>query len=170
MIKPEGLVRPGWKVLRVLANFLKLDGFDNYDSSEDIKKELEKELNKISSKSKNNNLKPLGVIKNTKQKGIKAIYQPGIYFQDQLSRRSDSLQKTNLAQYHDRVRVSRKQADKIGVSTGDLVNFKLDKFSLDLPVIVDSNLPDLNIVFPTGSDKTNIWADLNKAIVLKKVK
>ena len=169
VINPSGLVRPGWKVLRVLANFLKLDGFDNYDSSEDVKKELEQAVKKYNKK--DNNLKPLeNIIKSTKQKGVRAIYQPGIYFQDQLVRRSDSLQKTNLAKYHDRVRISRKHADKISVNTGDLVNFKLDKFSLDLPVIVDSNIPSLNIVFPTGSEKTNLWPDLNKEIVLKKVK
>ena len=36
---PFEQARPGWKILRVLANFLALDGFD-YDSTEQIKKEI----------------------------------------------------------------------------------------------------------------------------------
>jgi NADH-quinone oxidoreductase subunit G len=38
--KPVGDSRPGWKVLRVLANALKLAGFE-YTSSEEVRKELE---------------------------------------------------------------------------------------------------------------------------------
>ena len=39
-VKPMGQSRPGWKILRVLGNFLKLDGFD-YVSSDDVIAELE---------------------------------------------------------------------------------------------------------------------------------
>jgi len=39
-VKPMGQSRPGWKILRVLGNFLKLDGFDHV-TSKDIITELE---------------------------------------------------------------------------------------------------------------------------------
>jgi len=176
VINPQGDVRPGWKVLRVLANFLKLDGFD-YVSSEEIKNQVEQEFNKYKKNEKSDiksNIKSeLDPIKKITQKGVKAIYQPGIYFQDFLSLRSKSLQATNLSKYHDRVRISRKQAGKIGVNTGDLVNFKLDKLdklNINLPIVVDPSLPDLNIVFPVGSSKTKSWVKLNNLVILKKVK
>jgi NADH-quinone oxidoreductase subunit G len=38
---PVGEARPGWKILRVLGNLLKLDGFD-YQSSEDVLNEVRK--------------------------------------------------------------------------------------------------------------------------------
>ena len=42
---PFGQARPGWKILRVLANFLQLEGF-LYDSSEDVKADVMIELDK----------------------------------------------------------------------------------------------------------------------------
>ena len=42
---PAGQSRPGWKILRVLANFLQLEGF-SYDSSEEVKTDAMIEMNK----------------------------------------------------------------------------------------------------------------------------
>ncbi len=42
---PFGQARPGWKILRVLANFLQFEGF-LYDSSEDVKTDVMIELDK----------------------------------------------------------------------------------------------------------------------------
>ena len=42
---PFGQSRPGWKILRVLANFLQLEGF-LYDSSEEVKTDAMIELDK----------------------------------------------------------------------------------------------------------------------------
>jgi NADH-quinone oxidoreductase subunit G len=42
---PFGQARPGWKILRVLANFLQFEGF-LYDSSEDVKADVMIELDK----------------------------------------------------------------------------------------------------------------------------
>ncbi|MDA9094082.1 NADH-quinone oxidoreductase subunit NuoG [Methylophilaceae bacterium] len=42
---PVGQSRPGWKILRVLANFLQLEGF-SYDSSEEVKTDAMNEMDK----------------------------------------------------------------------------------------------------------------------------
>ena len=42
---PVGQSRPGWKILRVLANFLQLEGF-SYDSSEEVKTDAMIEMDK----------------------------------------------------------------------------------------------------------------------------
>ena len=42
---PAGQSRPGWKILRVLANFLQLEGF-SYDSSEEVKTDAMIEIDK----------------------------------------------------------------------------------------------------------------------------
>ena len=42
---PAGQSRPGWKILRVLANFLQLEGF-SYDSSEEVKADAMIEMDK----------------------------------------------------------------------------------------------------------------------------
>ena len=43
--QPVGQSRPGWKILRVLANFLQLEGF-SYDSSEEVKTDAMIEMDK----------------------------------------------------------------------------------------------------------------------------
>ena len=172
ILKPEGLVRPGWKILRVLANFLKLDGFD-YESSDQVKSEL---LNLIDKKhsDKNKSNKPVEIklakIKVKEQKQCKAVYNSAVYAQDSLVLRAESLQNTNLTKNHNKVKISKAKADKLGVKAGDMVNLSMDKCDIKLPVYVDSSLPDLNIVFPVGFSKTSSWVCDNKSISIKKVK
>ena len=170
LIKPEGLVRPGWKVLRVMANFLKLDGFD-YQSSSDVKEEVIRIIDKQKSQSLNQSPNiSIGKIKVKDQKSLKAVYDMSVYGQDSLSLRSQSLQETNLSKNHNKVRISKQKADKLGVKDGDIISLSMDKYEVNLPVLIDSNLPELNLVFPVGFSETITWARDNKVISIKKVK
>ena len=93
VVKPLGETRPGWKVLRVLANLLNLPGFD-YDSTQDVLAQV----NVPGSGSAPLNL--LSNLTHTKFDAAPAIGRPvvaSIYALDSIVRRAASLQATQDA-------------------------------------------------------------------------
>lgn len=88
---PFGQARPGWKILRVLANFLQLEGF-LYDSSEDVKADVMIELDK-----KNeyilNDFKPSKITK-----GLEILNLIKANDSDMIVRRASSLHKNKKNQ------------------------------------------------------------------------
>ena len=90
-VSPVGESRPAWKVLRVLANQLAVDGCD-YVSSEDIRNELKRQCLDIQL----DNMGLLDVLSVT-DKGIGSDVPPtdvSIYAVDPLTRRASALQRT----------------------------------------------------------------------------
>jgi len=88
---PFGQARPGWKILRVLANFLQFEGF-LYDSSEDVKADAMIELDK-----KNEyiliDFKPSKITK-----GLEALNLIKANDSDMIVRRASSLHKNKKNQ------------------------------------------------------------------------
>jgi len=96
-VRPLGECRPAWKVLRVLANTLGLQGFD-YDSSEQVKEAIfcGEKPSAVVWRSLNNNLKELVEIQvNIKKDGLQRIGEVPQYESDPIVRRSPPLQKPN---------------------------------------------------------------------------
>ena len=82
--KPLGECRPGWKVLRVLANTLGLEGFD-FNSTEEVKKAIfnNEKPSAVVWRSLNNNLKELVEIQiNIKKDGLQRIGEVPQYESD----------------------------------------------------------------------------------------
>ena len=187
---PNDNSRPGWKVLRVLANFLQVDDFD-YKSVQQVKQELELLLAKSSSKNINKNSpddfsiklrelsdSDLELLRDSKpdfKTKFKPVYVMSTYGQDAIVRRSKPLQNTNVNKTQLCARVSKFCAEKLKLKAGDKVIFTLDadlaqqKISnkITLPVIIDNTLPDYNIVMPTGLAQTNCWADIDGKLSLE---
>ena len=59
---------------------------------------------------------------------------------------------------------------KLFFKDGDIISLSMDKNEVNLPVLIDSTLPELNLVFPVCFSETFTWARDNKAISIKKVK
>ncbi|WP_108673994.1 NADH-quinone oxidoreductase subunit NuoG [Candidatus Kinetoplastibacterium sorsogonicusi] len=95
VILPFKETRPGWKILRVLANILDLDGFE-YTSSLDIKDELLSNVD-LSLKLSNNVTSSIG-ISNVKENIIERIADIPIYKKDPIVRRARSLQNTKQSE------------------------------------------------------------------------
>ncbi len=98
VVKPLGETRPAWKVLRVLGNLLKLQGFD-YDSSEAVRAEITGKGEAALQAYLNNKLKGF-VAKNIEVANSGALQRIGevpIYQADAIVRRADSLQRTHDA-------------------------------------------------------------------------
>ncbi|MDC6476570.1 NADH-quinone oxidoreductase subunit NuoG [Methylophilaceae bacterium] len=83
---PVGQSRPGWKILRVLANFLQLEGF-SYDSSEEVKTDAMIEMDK-KNKFSLNDFKPSNI-----ERGIEVLNFVRANDSDMIVRRATSLHK-----------------------------------------------------------------------------
>ena len=85
--RPVGEARPAWKVLRVLANQLGLEGFD-YQSSEEIRAEFDAQL------AATGPVTPAEAPRNVALEHAGGVHEPGMYATDMLLRRSQPLQET----------------------------------------------------------------------------
>jgi len=139
--RPLGECRPGWKVLRVLANTLGLTGFD-YNSSEEVKNAIfnGEKPSAVVWRSLNNNLKELVEIQvNIKKEGLQRIGEVPQYESDPIVRRSAPLQKTKY-NVRPMARMRAEQLAELGLQDGDIVVARQDKGSAVLKVRVDNHV------------------------------
>jgi len=98
VVKPLGEARPAWKVIRVMANLLGLDGFEQ-DNVEAIRTEIAPDLQAFINANLNNTIETGGSITAEIQPvmagvGIERIAEVPLYAADALVRRAPSLQKS----------------------------------------------------------------------------
>ncbi|PKO49880.1 MAG: NADH-quinone oxidoreductase subunit G, partial [Betaproteobacteria bacterium HGW-Betaproteobacteria-20] len=139
--KPLGECRPAWKVLRVLANTLGLQGFD-YETSEQVKDAIfgGEKPSAVAWRSLNNNLKELVDIEvNIKSDGLRRIGEVPQYESDPIVRRSVSLQKTKY-NTHPMARMCAAQIAELNLAEGDTVLVKQDNGSAILIVRLDNHV------------------------------
>jgi NADH-quinone oxidoreductase subunit G len=139
--KPLGECRPGWKVLRVLANTLGLEHFD-YETSEQVKNTIfnHEKPSAVVWRSLNNNLRELVEIQvNIKSDGLQRIGEVPQYESDPIVRRSPPLQKTKY-NIKPMARMCANQLEKLGLVEGDNVLVKQDKGSAVLVVKLDNHV------------------------------
>ncbi len=139
--KPLGEARPAWKVLRVLANTLGLDGFD-YETSEQVKSAAfgGQKPSEVVWRSLNNNLKELVEINvNIKHDGLQRIGEVPQYESDPIVRRSNPLQKTKY-NIKPMARMCAKEMEALSLIEGDQVLVKQDKGSAILTVKLDNHV------------------------------
>lgn len=139
--RPLGEARPGWKVLRVLANTLGLSGFD-FNSSEEVKNAIfnGEKPSAVVWRSLNNNLKELVEIQvNIKKEGLQRIGEVPQYEFDPIVRRSAPLQKTKY-NIRPMARMRAEQLAELGLQDGDIVVARQDKGSAVLKVRLDNHV------------------------------
>ncbi len=139
--RPLGEARPGWKVLRVLANTLGLSGFD-FTSSEEVKNAIfnGEKPSAVVWRSLNNNLKELVEIQvNIKKEGLQRIGEVPQYESDPIVRRSSPLQKTKY-NIRPMARMRAEQLAELGLQDGDIVVARQDKGSAVLKVRLDNHV------------------------------
>lgn len=96
---PQGEARPGWKILRVLANVLDKSGFD-YESSESIRNEIFAQVSPDGDEfvaGLSNELLPSAIKLESAVSGVQRIADVPIYFTDPTVRRAQSLKLTSDA-------------------------------------------------------------------------
>ena len=152
VLKTKGEARPAWKILRVLANLLNLDGFD-YISSEDVKKEVRALCESIELSNAIN--KSATVKINKVLKGIYCASDVPMYATDAVVRRAGSLQKTIDAQTMC-VRLNNAEAERLGVNELAKVTVKQGDNAVNLSLVLDDTIPDACAWIPSALEGNDL--------------
>jgi len=155
---PYAASRPAWKVLRVLANFLKLDGFD-YESSEAIKHEIKSHIDHQSF------ITPPSFQVNEShslQGKLSRIGETPIYAIDNLVRHAKPLQEAQTIVQGNVtcVRLHPTTAKKWQVQDGDRVKVKQASASSELLVTLDETIAEEAAWIAAGIPETRALGDV----------
>jgi NADH-quinone oxidoreductase subunit G len=144
-VKPLAEARPAWKVLRVMGNFLKLDGFD-YLSSEEIRDELDGLTSDIHADSRSE-IVALQIDSNKAE--LTRIGHRAMYATDNIVRRAAALQATDDA-LSNMIVVNSTTAEKLGITGNDSVVVIQSNHRVSLPLYIEDAIPDDCAFIPTG--------------------
>jgi NADH-quinone oxidoreductase subunit G len=168
--KPLGECRPAWKVLRVLANTLGLQGFE-FNSSEEVKTKIfnGEKPSAVVWRSLNNNLKELVEIQvNVKGYSLQRIGEVPQYESDPIVRRSAPLQKTKY-NTQPMARMRTEQLVALGLTDGDTVLARQDKGSALLKVKLDNHVAMGCVRVTAAHEKSIGLGDLMGDITIEKL-
>jgi NADH-quinone oxidoreductase subunit G len=140
--RPLGETRPAWKVLRVLGNLLKVDGFE-FESSEAVRAEI------LAGKpgfvaGLDNTIADVTIelsAGNGIEANLESVADVPVYSSDPLVRRAPSLQKTKDAAMPT-ARMNAVTLAKLGLASGDPVKVSRGGTPATLPAALDAGQPD----------------------------
>jgi NADH-quinone oxidoreductase subunit G len=136
-VKPLGEARPAWKVLRVLGNLLKVEGFD-YETSQAVRDEA---MQGVDVAAKLNNAVSGIESKPAAVNGLQRVADVPIYATDAIVRRAVSLQATADAA-QPKAWLHSSELSKLGVTAGAQVKVAQGQGNVLLEVAVDDGLPE----------------------------
>ncbi len=136
-VKPLGEARPAWKVLRVLGNMLKLNGFDQ-NTSEAVRDEALKGVD-VASKL-NNAIGDMESKAAPATSGLQRVSDVPIYATDSVVRRSLPLQATTDAATP-KVWLHSEELNKLGIQAGTSIKVSQGQGSVNLVAATDDKLP-----------------------------
>jgi len=134
--KPHGSARPAWKILRALANFMELEGFE-YESSHQVRDAIPRGAS-APVFAKNATTRQAG----SSAFALSRIGEIPCYAIDGLSRRSEPLQmaQTLMMGDVDFVRLHPETAAKYKLNDGDIACVKQGSAEVKLPVTLDATI------------------------------
>ena len=136
-VKPLGEARPAWKVLRVLGNLLKVDGFGQ-DTSEAVRDEALKDVDVPARL--NNAIGGVEAITSPAANGLQRVSDVPIYSTDAIVRRSAPLQATADAAMP-QAWLRGDELKRLGVQAGAMVKVSQGQGSVNLVAAADDRLP-----------------------------
>lgn len=147
-VRALGESRPGWKVLRVLANVWDVPGFE-YQTCNEVLQEMRDNHKNESSKPYAQNAPKVSA-----SKGIQRIGATMLYHVDGIVRRALALQETKDADVA-QVRINTATANQLGVKAGDrvLVSDEIGS-SEPLPIKIDEFIPNNAAFVAAGIPQT----------------
>lgn len=144
-VSPMGDVRPGWKVLRVMGNFLELDGFD-YLTSEEVRDELDGLTRDLEA----NPRSEIGAVNlDLGKSDLTRIGYIPLYAVDSLVRRSEPLQATDDA-LGAMIALNNNTAKKLGLDGGQMAVVMQSNMRVNLPIYIEDAIPDDCAFIPSG--------------------
>ncbi len=166
MAKAFGSSRPAWKILRVLGNFLHVDGFE-YESSAEVKEEVR---NLISTQTHiAANFTP--VTASGVRYDLARIGEVPIYAGDALVRHAQPLQQAQDIMANGDVDVARVHPDtakKYQLQDGGRVIIKQGDAGVELPLIVDARIAKDAVWVAAARSTTTVLGGLFEKIDIQK--
>ena len=156
---PFGQSRPGWKILRVLANFLQLEGF-SYDSSEEVKTDAMIEMDKKNEFSLND-FKPSNI-----ERGIEVLNVVRANDSDMIVRRATSLHQ-NKNKDQSCCLVNPTTMLEEGLIEGQKIKISSSEAEILINVKADSNVC-LNAVVIYGKQDETFTLGMHNKVKIKK--
>lgn len=166
--KPYSASRPAWKILRVLGNFLDLQGFD-YESSDEVKHEVKAWVDK---KQLTPHPYALSDELTSRQNQLTRIGEVPIYALDSLVRRATPLQQTQAIMEGDVsvLRVHPETAKQYGLQNNDVVHVsQKSSAAVQLPLIFDMRVAQEALWIAGGIPATSDLGDLMGAVEIRRV-
>lgn len=173
---PYGSSRPAWKILRVLGNFLHLDGFA-HESVEEVRAAVKSAVEKTSSMSKQT-YQPeqqilAGMKRNDTKNNTKKLARIGevpLYAVDGLVRRSTPLQAAQAVMEGETaaLRLHPETALKLQVTADDVVNIRQEAGRARLTVVLDERIAPDAVWVAGGIEATSRLGDLFGDIEIEK--
>ena len=159
---PLGKSRPGWKILRVLGNFLELDGF-SYDSSDEVKNEAMIDVNKESSHIK----RDFQEQKKTKiSKKYELICPVKAIDMDMIVRRAPALHKNEILDQGSCF-MNPKTLLKENLVEGQKIKLSSDESEISIKVKSDENV-SLDSILIFGKQYEAVSLGMNSKITIKR--
>lgn len=161
----KGQARPGWKVLRVLGNFLDQSGFE-HGNSEDVRKEIfggasEVEVNSLSSEV------PIVGELGGRIEGLERVSDIPIYATDPLVRRATSLQKTKDASPVS-ARIHPATFAKLGIDGAEWIQVGQGAGRAKLKVSLDESVPEGCVQVPGAMADTAALGALSGLVTVER--
>lgn len=147
-VSPLGESRPGWKIIRVLANLMKVDGFD-YMSSEDVRNEVKEQCRELQLDNSISVDAPIANI--SKTDGLQRVGDVSLYSVDSLVRRSTPLQLTKDAD-HNHAAINSTLAAKLKLEDGDRVSITQSGHCELMDIRIDNALADDCVWLPAAEE------------------
>jgi len=165
VVKPLGETRPGWKVLRVLANLLGLAGF-NHETAEDVRAEALGDPARLVARLDNASSAPVTLT--AAPAGLQRLADVPIYATDALVRRAPSLQLTADAKNAPQASLPAALWQQLGLVAGDKVRVAQGGAAAVLPARLDDTLAADVVRVPAGLAQTATLGALFGAITVEK--
>lgn len=160
---PMGDSKPGWKILRALASFLQLDGF-NYENIDELRDELCSQMS-------NAELKPQSLpelhVESAQEQHIIRLAPWQIYCVDPLVRRADALQQT-ISDEDRSVSMNSALAQRLQLHAGDRVVAKQGDSEITLPVAINDRLVDNAVIIHSGLNETAGFGQVLMPVTLER--
>ncbi len=155
--KPYGESRPGWKVLRVLGNFLELDGY-GFESVDEVLLSVPSSRDWVAG--------PSGSSTNQSGTQLSRIGDIPMYSMDSLVRRSAPLQATQQIIDGDvsAARLNSDTAKRLHIHEADMVIVKQGESKIGLTVMFDARVPVDAVYIPGGIPETSGLSELFGAV------
>jgi len=160
-----GESRPGWKILRVLANLMNVDGFE-YMSSEEVRDEVKEQCRDLQLDNTLSTDSPVAKVETTS--GLHRVGDVPLYAVDSLVRRSTPLQLTKDADQN-HVAINATLAAKLKLEDGDSVMVTQSGHSEQTDIKIDNALADDCVWLPAAEELSVQMGATYSPIELEKV-